>query len=127
MIDLAFTSPASSGDTQAVVVARERRPAILTYYSPHVELIHKARDLPWYMLGWQHEAETLDIPMMEGVEFAKGRRNLPANLELRLLSESKLQIYTARVVFTARLHGLRYVCPHVTSECLRQMTNASCG
>lgn len=45
---------------------------------------------------------------MEELEFAKGARNLPQSLRLEIQSESKMQIYMARVEFRARLTGLRY-------------------
>lgn len=97
-----------AGEEEAVrVLAHERRPAILTYYSPVVEYVHKAVELPWYMLHWRREAETLHVPMFEGVEFAKGWRNVPDTARLELQSEEKMQVYSARLVFAARFGGLR--------------------
>lgn len=64
--------------------------------------------MPLYVVGWRREAETLEIPMMEKLEFARGARNLPQSLRLEIQSDGKLQIYSARVEFRARFTGLRY-------------------
>ncbi|KAJ5512021.1 Survival protein SurE-like phosphatase/nucleotidase [Penicillium expansum] len=93
MLDLTLFSsrPASSllpGPNNAPI-SQARRPAIMTYASPL--------------------SETLEVPMMELLEFAKGARNLPQSLRLEIQSESKMQIYTARVEFRARLTGLRWI------------------
>lgn len=91
------------------VLAHTRRPAILTYRSTAVEHAHKAVALPWYMLGWASEAETLDVGMFEDVEFAKGWKNAPASVMVELISPEKLHIYRVDVIFTAHFTGLRYV------------------
>ena len=91
------------------VLARSRRPAILTYRSAVVEMAHRVARLPWYVVGWRQEAETVEVGLMEGVEFQKGWRNLPASLRLEVASASVLQVYGVKVVFTARFAGLRYV------------------
>lgn len=90
------------------VLAHSRRPVILTYRSAPVELAHKVTQLPLYLLGWRHEAETIEAVLMEGVEFEKGWRNVPASLWLEVRSSNVLQVYGVRVVFTARFGGLRY-------------------
>lgn len=64
--------------------------------------------MPLYVTGWQREAETLDVMMMEGVEFAKGWRNLPRSLRFEIQSEERMQVYSAKVKFAARFTGLRY-------------------
>jgi hypothetical protein len=64
--------------------------------------------LPLYVVGWRREAETLEVPMMEKVEFARGAKNLPQSLRLEIQSDSKMQIYSARVEFRARFTGLRW-------------------
>lgn len=63
--------------------------------------------MPLYVVGWYRESETLEVPMMEQLEFAKGVQNLPQSLRLEVQSDLKMQIYTARVEFRARLTGLR--------------------
>lgn len=100
------------------VLARSRRPATLTYYSPLVEYLNKALELPWYVLGWRKEAETLDVRMMEGVEFGKRRGKVPGGLRLEVQSHvgpdgetgacgGRIHVYGAKVVFRARFRGLR--------------------
>ncbi|KAF2191190.1 hypothetical protein K469DRAFT_736034 [Zopfia rhizophila CBS 207.26] len=97
------------GAEQGVVLARSRRPAILTYRSWMPELVYTALRLPLYAIGWTQEAETLEITMMEGVEFEKGWRNVPSTLRLEVRSKAVLEIYKAQVRFVARLEGLRYI------------------
>lgn len=112
MIDLTLYSrqtasvlPTSS-DTPSPI-SQSRRPAILTYNSPLVDLARRLVRLPLYVVGWCREAETLEVPMMEKVEFARGGRNLPQSLRVEIQSDGKMQIYSARVEFRARFTGLR--------------------
>ncbi|KAF2398396.1 hypothetical protein EJ06DRAFT_513402 [Trichodelitschia bisporula] len=111
MIDLQLFGPskvewdAASG----ALLAKSRRPATMTYHSTAMEYVYKATALPWYLMGWRHEAESLHVDMMDSVEFSKGWKNLPAFARLELQSETRLQIYRAEVIFKARFGGLRYV------------------
>jgi seipin len=112
MLDLQLLGPITPSvipSVKAEVLAHERRPAILTYQSPTMEHVHRAAALPLYITGLRQESEALNVKMMESIEFERGWRNVPASARLELRSEGKLQVYDAQVVFTARLHGLRYV------------------
>lgn len=97
-----------SADT-AMALAKSRRPAILPYRSPIIELAYKVTELHWYLLNWRQEADKLRINIFEGVEFAKGYRNVPATLRLEIQSTHQLQIYDAKVEFRARFRGLRWL------------------
>lgn len=113
MIDLTLYSPQTSSVLPTSAnslnpISQSRRPAILTYSSPMVDVARRMARLPLYVVGWRREAETLDVPMMEKVQFARGARNLPQSLRLEIQSDGKLQIYSARVEFRARFTGLRY-------------------
>lgn len=90
-------------------ISQSRRPAILTYNSRLVDLARRIVRLPLYVVGWRREAEILEVPMMEKVEFARGARNLPQSLRIEIQSDGKMQIYSARVEFRARFTGLRWV------------------
>ena len=89
------------------VVAQERRAAILTYYSPVMEFVHMAVSLPWYVVGWRHEAESLKIDMMESVEFARGVNSIPSSARLEIASTERMQIYRATLFFRVQWQGLR--------------------
>ncbi|KAK7519536.1 putative adipose-regulatory protein-domain-containing protein [Phyllosticta citriasiana] len=106
MVPSARSAPAVEGRD---VLARERRPAILTYYSPPVEHVIKALELPMYLVGWRREAETLEVPMMEAVRFERGWRNLPEVVRVEVQAVERVQVYGCTVVFEARLQGLRYI------------------
>jgi hypothetical protein len=84
-------------------IAHARRPALLTFVSPLVDVARRTARLPFYIVGWKREAEVLEIEMMDDLEFAKGAQNLPQSLRL------EIQVYGAKVEFRARLTGLRYV------------------
>ncbi|CAI6340352.1 unnamed protein product [Periconia digitata] len=92
-----------------VVLARSRRPAILTYRSWTTELAHRVLRLPLYILGFGHEAEQVKVKMMEGVAFDKGWRNVPSSLRLEVRSKSPLEVYSTSVRVIARLEGIRYI------------------
>ncbi|KAJ9353570.1 hypothetical protein DTO027B9_5272 [Paecilomyces variotii] len=113
MLDLSlYSRPSKSiitaANTSTQVLSHSRRPAILTYASSVVDTAHKVSRLPFYVFGWRREAETLEVDMMEQVEFAKGWRNLPASLRLEIQSTERMQVYSAKVKFLARFTGLRW-------------------
>ncbi|BDD56854.1 hypothetical protein MPDQ_008212 [Monascus purpureus] len=115
MLDLALLShplDISTGkgvNVSTVPMVRSRRPAILTYASPLVDTANRLSYLPLYVVGWHREEEILDVQMMEQVEFARGWSNLPGSLHLRVESDERMQIYSAKVEFKARFTGLRWV------------------
>ncbi|RAK99784.1 seipin [Aspergillus ibericus CBS 121593] len=114
MLDLALLSrPSASAETglntSVAALSQSRRPAILTYASPLVDTASKLSFMPFYVLGWHREAETLQVPMMERVQFARGWRNLPDSLRLEIHSSETMQVYKAKVMFRARFTGLRWV------------------
>ncbi|PLB53003.1 adipose-regulatory protein [Aspergillus steynii IBT 23096] len=88
---------------------RSRRPAILTYASPLIDTASKLSFMPFYVLGWQRESEKLQVPMMERIQFARGRRNIPDRLRLEIHSQQQMQIYKAKVAFRARFTGMRWL------------------
>jgi seipin len=113
MVDLQLLAPGVPGSARSSadeeVLVQETRPAILKYHSQTMEHVHKAAALPLYVLGLREESESLTVGLLDGVEFARGWRNVPATARLELQSDTKLQVYSAKIVFTARLKGLRYV------------------
>ncbi|KAL4754096.1 putative adipose-regulatory protein-domain-containing protein [Aspergillus terricola var. indicus] len=117
MLDLTLLSQSSSsartgGEITAQPISHSRRPAILTYASPLVDISSKASFMPLYVLGWKREAERLVVPMMERVEFSRGAHNVPDALRLEVQSEEKMQFYSAKVKFTASFTGLRWIMYH---------------
>ncbi|KAF2717059.1 hypothetical protein K431DRAFT_288866 [Polychaeton citri CBS 116435] len=90
-------------------LARSRRSTILPYRSYGVELAYKLSELHWYLLSFRSEAEKLNVPMFERVEFGRGWRNVPAFLKVEIQSTHQLQIYSAKAVFRARFTGLRWL------------------
>jgi seipin len=108
MIDVTLLSASSSSGEQDVELSRERRPAILTYYSPVLEYVHRAIKLPWFVVGWRKEEEKLVVPIFEELAFARGWKNLPSGARLELSNAGHLQVYNAEISFRARLRGLRY-------------------
>lgn len=97
------------GMEKPVVLARSRRPALLTYRSWLTELSYRLLRLPLYILGWGTESETVNIMAMEGVQFEKGWKNVPTSIRLELRSKVPLEVYRVSVKFVAKLEGLRWV------------------
>jgi seipin len=91
------------------ILARSRRPAILTYRSYIIEHMYRFLRLPLYLVGWHTEAEHIEISMMESVEFDNGIRNVPTSVKIELRSRHLLEVYTVSVRFSARLEGLRWL------------------
>ncbi|KAK3703164.1 hypothetical protein LTR37_014641 [Vermiconidia calcicola] len=90
-------------------LATSRRPAILSYRSWPVEYLYRLTELHWYILGWRNEAEKLTVGMWEGIEFARGWRNVPSSMRLDIQSTNRMQIYSAKAHFRARFGGLRWM------------------
>ncbi|MCJ1473821.1 hypothetical protein MMC13_002473 [Lambiella insularis] len=123
MIDLALLAPSdmasspadlvpsalASRNTSGSVLALSRRPAILTYSSPIVDTASKLSSLPWYMIGWRRESERVEVVMFEGVEFAKGWRNVPDKVQVIVEADEKMQFYEVGVKIAARFGGLRWI------------------
>ncbi|OQO10665.1 hypothetical protein B0A48_03963 [Cryoendolithus antarcticus] len=110
MLDVSLlASPTrTSGDSE--VLARSRRPAIMTYRSSPTELVHRLASLPRSLVSTQQsEAETLVLPVFDQVSFPKGTANLPSTLRLELQSPRRLEIYAVLVKFRARFRGLRWL------------------
>ncbi|KAF2872149.1 putative adipose-regulatory protein-domain-containing protein [Massariosphaeria phaeospora] len=98
-----------STNVKPLVLARSKRPALLTYRSWMTESVFRALRLPFYILSWRHESEKVSTVMMEAVRFEKGWRNVPSSLRLEVRSKTPLDVYKVAVRFVARLEGLRYI------------------
>ena len=90
-------------------IAYARRPAILTYTSSLTTTANTLSSLPLYIFGWSKESEILVIPMFEGVEFAKGKGNVPQVANIEVEAEEKMQFYELRLRIIAKLSGLRWI------------------
>lgn len=131
MLDLALHSPPQSSimgtNTSTTLIAHSRRPAILTYTSPLVNTAHTLSRMPFYLIGLKREAETLDIPMFENIEFARGWRNVPASLKLEIQSREQMQVYGVEVKFRAKFRGLRCVIIFLTRKSITCVHGLTCA
>lgn len=112
MLDLSLSTQLPSSSTRSTtpsegLISQSRRPAILTYVSPLMDTASKLAFLPFYLTGWNREAEALEVRMMERIEFPRGWRNRPQSLRLEIQSDERMQVYHAQVQFKAALTGLR--------------------
>ena len=98
---------ATAAAAAPTVLAKSRRPAIMTYASPVVGTAHQLGLLPWYVLGWRRESETLDVKMLEGVVFARGAKAVPDRVRVVIEADDKMQFYEVAVRIRARFGGLR--------------------
>lgn len=112
--DTTTTSALSFSNPNLEVLARSRRPAILTYSSPIIDTASTLSGLPWYILGWKKESETLRVSMFEGVAFAKGWKNVPQSMKIAVESDLKMQFYDVGIEIVARFGGLRYISAFTT-------------
>lgn len=103
------STPPQTPTDKALVLARSRRPAILTYRSHIIEMAHRTLRLPFYLLGWHTESEHVEISMLESVVFEQGYRNIPSSVRLELRSRQPLEVYGVKVRINARLEGLRWL------------------
>ena len=116
MVDVSLISPTATSDLSAaalindpsVVLARSRRPAILTYASPLTNTASTLVGLPLHVLGWKKESEVLEIKMFEGVEFSKGWKNIPNTVKVVVEADEKMHFYDVEIKIVAKFGGLRY-------------------
>ena len=121
MVDLALLPPTNTlSDASDILPAflnpvngspnniwRARRPAILTYASPLLDLAYRLSTLPLYLVGWRKESERIEIKMFDGVEFTRGTKNVPDIVRLTIEADNKMQFYEVVVKIRARFRGLR--------------------
>lgn len=123
MLDLSLLAPDNTASSDVVtsslytnssasVLARSRRPAIMTYASPIVDTANTISGLPWHVLGWRKESELLEISMFEGVDFAKGWSNVPQSVKVVVDADEKMQFYSVGIRIIARFGGLRWFLYH---------------
>ena len=122
MLDLSLLAPSNKansdvgtsflGNSSTSVLARSRRPAILTYASPIVDTANTLSGLPLHLLGWKRESEVLEVGMFEGVEFAKGWANVPQSVNVVVEADRNMQFYEVNVRIIARFGGLRWILYH---------------
>ena len=95
--------------TQEVILHSSRRPAILTYRSPIVSTAKTLVALGLHLTGWTTESEVVEVQMFESVEFARGWRNVPSAVRVRVetLGNREMEVYGVTVRFGAKLGGLR--------------------
>ncbi|KAF2687464.1 hypothetical protein K458DRAFT_191140 [Lentithecium fluviatile CBS 122367] len=102
-------SGAGAVEEKPRVLARSRRPAILVYRSWMTEVAYRTLRLPLYVLGFGTESEKVQVRLMEGVEFERGWRNVPASVRLEIRAKRPLEVYKVTIRFAAKLEGLRWV------------------
>ena len=122
MLDLSLLAPHKKfssdvgtsffGNNTAPVLARSRRPAILTYASPIVDTANTLSGLPLHLLGWKKESEVLEVGMFEGLEFAKGWANVPQSVNIVVEADQVMQFYEVSIRIIARFGGLRWILYH---------------
>ena len=105
-------SSAVPGKTSTSVLARSRRPAIMTYTSSMIDTASKFGGLPWYVIGWKTESEVLEVSMFEGVVFSKGRNSVPQSVKVTVEADEKMQFYEVGIRVIARFGGLRWILYH---------------
>jgi hypothetical protein len=114
-----LTSSVLANDASGLVIARSRRPAILSYASPIMDKVNILSGLMWFLVGWKKESETLEVSMFEGVEFGKGWKNVPQGARVVIEADEKMQIYEVKIKIIAKLGGLRSVRPLPQSHFLK--------
>ncbi|KAI9893491.1 MAG: hypothetical protein M1814_006788 [Vezdaea aestivalis] len=114
MLDLSLLSAAQADALPLLpsptdLLAHSRRPAILTFESGLVRTLKTAVGAGALALGWKREEESVDIRMLEEVEFRRGWATLPKWIRLEVRAVERVEIYRAVVKFEARFYGLRYI------------------
>lgn len=110
MLALELRSASTTNPANAIVTSQ--RPAILRYRSSFVEQVVRLAWLLPYASGVSDEAETLHISMLEGWTSGRGASAVPREVWLQVESVERMQLYWAKVEFTARLGGLRWLMYH---------------
>lgn len=96
----------ASPSSNPPVLARSRRPVILTYRSWPIEHLYRFLRLPLYLSGFGTESETLTISMLESAYFPTA---VPSSVRVELRSSTALEVYHVAVHISAKLEGLRWI------------------
>lgn len=105
-----------------------RRPALVPYSSLPASLARKIIYTPLHILTssktYDPDSVTLTVPMFEEIEFARGKDNIPTHAKLVIQTQRPsapiytasstipiphLEVYSAKLTFQVRFHGLRYL------------------
>lgn len=105
-----------------------RRPALVPYSSLPASLARKIIYTPLHILTssktYDPDSVTLTVPMFEEVQFARGKQNIPTHAKLVIQTQRPsapiytaqsnvpiphLEVYSAKLTFQVRFHGLRYL------------------
>lgn len=87
-------------------VLSERRPALMTYASPLARTLRTLVASPLLVAGWAREQEALAVVLAEAAVFSDEPH------EARVDIDARIAIYHARLEFSARLSGLRWLMYH---------------
>jgi hypothetical protein len=101
MVSLSLLSPSN------ITLATSSRPGILTYTSPLISTSLTVLNAPLLITGFKKESETLLIPVMERFEFSASRASRPRYALVEIIPDSKIQVYSAKLMFVAQFEGVR--------------------
>jgi len=95
-------------DAKERTIVSSSRPAMITFRSHPVKLIHTFFNWPFYVIGVKRESEDLHIPLVE--EYIDGTRpnHGPASIAKVTIIARDIQIYSAVLTIQANLTGLRH-------------------
>jgi seipin len=88
-------------------LATSARPAILTYTSPLISTSLTVLNSPFLITGFKKESETLLVPVMERFEFGSSRASRPRYAFIEIIPDSKIHVYSAKLMFVAQFEGVR--------------------
>ncbi|KZZ86642.1 Adipose-regulatory protein, Seipin [Ascosphaera apis ARSEF 7405] len=77
-----------------------------------VDTANRLAQMPFYLTGVAREAEKLTVPLIQSIQFTRGKNHMPGVLKVEIQSEQRMQIYGASVKIDARFSGLRYLMYH---------------
>lgn len=107
-----FASEHESFGLTRTVLFRSRRPVLIPYVDPIVSVASRVLFLFWHMMfpAVSHSC-TLNIPLADRIAFPR-LSGPPKTAYLEVEAGQTIQIYSAELILTAQLSGLRYLMFH---------------
>lgn len=103
------------------VVNTFRRPVLLTYVDPIVQVASRLLLLPYRILRQPRDIITLTTSMLEMENLAQSGPK-PNYVMLELEAAPSIQVYSASIVFKSQLYGVRWYMYHWQLTCFVFMT-----
>lgn len=107
-----ITEGPSAVPKESDILFRSRRPAIVPYEDPVVNLASRVIFLAYHLMVQDTHVLRLDVKMAEKVVLSSQQSALPKWMSVEVLAGQTIETYNASLIMNAQLRGLRWLMFH---------------